>query len=86
MNMKKILYLLIALVTFTACEDWLDVAPNTDVPAKELFTTENGFISALAGINIVIYANHLLRAAYPAMKKCAGSFRFSAAAPRTTRC
>ena len=26
---------------------------------------------AAAGINIVIYANHLLRAAYPAMKKCA---------------
>ena len=52
--MKKILYLLIALVTFTACEDWLDVAPNTDVPAKELFTTENGFISALAGIYIVM--------------------------------
>ena len=26
---------------------------------------------AAAGVNIVIYANHLLRAAYPAMKKCA---------------
>ena len=26
---------------------------------------------AAASINIVIYANHLLRAAYPAMKKCA---------------
>ena len=26
---------------------------------------------AAAGINIVIYANHLLRAAYPAMRKCA---------------
>ena len=26
---------------------------------------------ATAGINIVIYANHLLRAAYPAMKRCA---------------
>ena len=27
---------------------------------------------AAAGVNIVIYANHLLRAAYPAMGKCAG--------------
>ena len=26
---------------------------------------------AAAGVNIVIYANHLVRAAYPAMKKCA---------------
>ena len=53
-DMKKILYLLIVLVTFTACEEWLDVAPNTDVPAKELFTTENGFTSALAGLYIVM--------------------------------
>ena len=53
--MKKILYiLLMGLVTLTSCEKWLDVAPNTDVPAKELFTTENGFTSALAGLYIVM--------------------------------
>ena len=35
--MKKPLYILLTiLVTLTACSDWLDVAPNTDVPAKEL--------------------------------------------------
>ena len=28
---------------------------------------------AAAGINVVVYANHLLRAAYPAMRKCAES-------------
>ena len=42
------------VVTFTSCEKWLDVAPNTDVPAKELFTTENGFTSALAGLYITM--------------------------------
>ena len=52
--MKKILYILIAMLTFTSCEGWLDVAPNTDVPAKELFTTENGFMSSLAGLYIVM--------------------------------
>lgn len=52
--MKKIAYLLIALFTLASCEQWLDVTPNTDVPAKELFTTENGFKSALAGLYITM--------------------------------
>ena len=51
--MKKIAYLLIALFSFASCEQWLDVTPNTDVPAKELFTTENGFKSALAGLYLL---------------------------------
>ncbi len=54
--MKKILYIFIAtgLLTFASCSDWLDVAPNTDVPAKELFTTENGFKTVLAGLYITM--------------------------------
>ena len=52
--MKKTLYILIGVLALTSCEDWLDVAPNTDVPAKELFTTENGFMSSLAGLYIVM--------------------------------
>ena len=56
--MKKILYILIAALTattsFTSCSDWLDVAPKTDVPAKELFETENGFMSSLAGLYITM--------------------------------
>ncbi|MBO5679773.1 MAG: lipoprotein, partial [Bacteroidaceae bacterium] len=46
--MKKIIYILIGLFVLSSCDEWLDVTPNTDVPAKELFTTENGFTSALA--------------------------------------
>lgn len=53
--MKKILHILLTgLVTLTSCNKWLDVAPNTDVPAKELFSTENGFTSALAGLYITM--------------------------------
>ena len=52
--MKKTIYILISLLSLSSCHDWLDVAPNTDVPAKELFTTENGFTSALAGLYIVM--------------------------------
>ena len=56
--MKKTIYILIAglvgMFSLASCDDWLDVSPNTDVPAKELFTTENGYKSALAGLYIVM--------------------------------
>lgn len=54
--MKKNLYTLIvcltATVAFSSCSDWFDVSPKTNVKAEELFETENGFQSALAGIYI----------------------------------
>ena len=43
--------------------------PLVVMPTTYPQTTEGEL--AAAGINIVIYANHLLRAAYPAMRKCA---------------
>lgn len=43
--------------------------PLVVMPTTYPQITENEL--SAAGINIVIYANHLLRAAYPAMKKCA---------------
>ena len=56
--MKKSLYTIIlglaGLLSFQSCSEWLDVTPNTDLPAKELFTTENGFQSALAGLYIAM--------------------------------
>lgn len=56
--MKKILSILVAttvgLFAFSSCTDWLDVAPKTDVPADELFETENGYLSALAGLYIAM--------------------------------
>ena len=56
--MKKSIYAIIlglaGLLSFQSCSEWLDVTPNTDLPAKELFTTENGFQSALAGLYIAM--------------------------------
>ncbi len=45
--------------------------PLIAVPSTYAQVTEDEL--AAAGINIVIYANHLLRAAYPAMRACAES-------------
>ena len=56
--MKKSIYIIVAglvsMFSFPSCSGWLDVTPNTDLPAKELFTTENGFQSALAGLYILM--------------------------------
>lgn len=55
-NMKKIIYTIIAgavsLCSFTSCSDWFDISPKTDVKAEELYETEYGFMSALAGIYV----------------------------------
>ena len=34
----------------TACSDWFDTSPKTDLTAEKLFSTEAGFESALTGI------------------------------------
>lgn len=56
--MKKTIYILFAtLITafsFTSCSEWLDEVPKTDVPATQLFETENGFMSSLAGLYITM--------------------------------
>lgn len=66
--MKKTIKILVAslagILPLASCSDWLDVTPNTDVPAKELFTTENGYKNALAGLYITMteedtYGNNL---------------------------
>lgn len=62
MDMKNI-YLLIAclagFVSFSSCSDWFDVSPKTDVKASELFETEYGFQSALAGIYVYMTAGEV---------------------------
>lgn len=54
--MKRRIYILIVClvntVFFSSCSDWFDVSPKTNVKAEELFETENGYLSALAGIYV----------------------------------
>ena len=56
------------------CQRFREKDPHTPIVAVP--TTYNQFTEeelATWGINIVIYANHMLRSAYPAMVKCAGT-------------
>lgn len=54
--MKRKLYITVAFlacsILFSACDEWFDISPKTDVKAKELFETENGYLSSLAGIYV----------------------------------
>lgn len=43
--------LALTMLTTTSCS-WFDVNPKTDVEAEDLFSTPDGFESALAGIYI----------------------------------
>ena len=56
--MKRRIYIYIigimVLLSLNSCSEWLDETPKTDVPAPELFETENGFMSALAGLYITM--------------------------------
>ena len=54
--MKKayypILFLLLALCS--ACNDWLDVNPRSQIKGEELYKSEDGFKKALNGVYINI--------------------------------
>lgn len=41
---------LILLAGLTACQDWFDVSPKSDVKADDLFQDENGFRDVLTGV------------------------------------
>lgn len=55
--MKKISLLLLlssGVFLFSSCKKWLDVQPNSQVKASELFKTEAGFKEALAGTYTIL--------------------------------
>ena len=55
-NKSIILSLFLAL---TACNDWLNVSPKTDMKAEDLFSTEAGFRDALIGVYALMATDNL---------------------------
>ena len=54
---KKLTYIILAislLASSTSCNKWLDVQPNSQIKASELFETEAGFKEALAGVYTIL--------------------------------
>lgn len=48
--MKKYIYLIILLISFTSCKKFLDVRPESEIDKDQLFSTEGGFKEALNGV------------------------------------
>lgn len=51
-NKLHIVFCTAAVALLCSCSDWFDITPKTDIKAEDLFETESGFQSALAGIYI----------------------------------
>ena len=56
--MKKI-YLIIIGMALTACEDWFDVSPKTEMKADDMFQDERGFRDALIGAYTLMTADQI---------------------------
>ena len=49
MKIKNIILALAVAILGSACSDWFDVSPKTDIKSDDFFSDENGFQSALTG-------------------------------------
>jgi hypothetical protein len=57
---KRYLIILTSLIlAFSACNDWLDVSPRSEIRESELFLSEDGFKHALTGAYILIAQQQL---------------------------
>lgn len=56
--MKIKLYIIAVIILWgnmlSSCSDWFDISPKTDVKAEEFFENENGFMSSLAGLYLLM--------------------------------
>lgn len=59
MKIFKIITAFIAVLTFSSCNDWLDVEPSTSMDRTELFNDENGYADAMSGIYASMCSNSL---------------------------
>lgn len=59
MKNKLIYILFVALFFASSCNDWLNVAPKTELPEKEMFKEEDGFKDALTACYVKMGAKEL---------------------------
>lgn len=60
MKRNSLLFILVCgMLSFSSCNKWLDVQPNSQVKESELFKTESGFKEALAGTYTILTDNAL---------------------------
>ena len=57
---KNILLSALVLFSFSSCSDWFEVTPENEISKEDLFSTYDGFRTALNGI----YRNPLVLSVY----------------------
>lgn len=59
--MKRLHYIFITVlvVTLSACNDWLDVSPRTEIKSEDNFANEQGFKDALTGVYLTMTGESL---------------------------
>ena len=60
---KKLIICLLPLFTLSACSDWLDVEPKSEIKLDVMFETEQGFKDALTGCYMLLSDDQLYGAA-----------------------
>ncbi|WP_421918573.1 RagB/SusD family nutrient uptake outer membrane protein [Marinifilum sp.] len=65
MKKMKFIYILILGLSFTACSDWLDVKPETEVDLVDQVSTPRGLVEMLNGVYVKmvspeLYGHHLV--------------------------
>ena len=58
--MKKLIYVLLALLSLSSCNNWLDVELDNKVDDNKLFSSAEGFKEALAGVYSELSKQNLL--------------------------
>ena len=49
-SLRKVVMVMLSIVLLTACDDFLDVKPTTELDRDELFRSERGYVDALTGV------------------------------------
>ena len=49
-SLRKVVMVLLSIVLLSACDDFLDVKPTTELDRDELFRSERGYVDALTGV------------------------------------
>ncbi|MBR0524598.1 MAG: RagB/SusD family nutrient uptake outer membrane protein [Prevotella sp.] len=49
-SLSKVVMVMLSIVLLTACDDFLDVKPTTELDRDELFRSERGYVDALTGV------------------------------------
>lgn len=55
----NIIFISLAVLLCTACDDWLDVSPKTEIKSDDNYASEQGYKDALTGVYLLLAEENL---------------------------